>query len=136
MLPKGGNAVWGNESWAPDDRMGQRVSYGTFINFKESNSTQSPRNLTVEESLEYLLKHSDSWYKDQIDDNYSHGVAHTSAQVEVVSRLSLLRELPILAHFREFLSALSNLPRVTLQAQCKKSTDLKFLRTSSIIANG
>ncbi|MCJ1268408.1 hypothetical protein MMC22_008296 [Lobaria immixta] len=82
MLPKGGNAVWGNKTFAPDDKPGQKVSYGTFINFKESNSTQSPRNLTVEESIEYLLEHSDTWYKDQVLDNYSHGVAHTSAEVE------------------------------------------------------
>lgn len=55
MLPKGGNAVWGNATWAPDDQPGQIVSFGTFINFKESNSTQSPSNLTVEESISYLL---------------------------------------------------------------------------------
>lgn len=55
MLPKGGNAVWGNKTWAPDDHPGQTVSFGTFINFKESNSTQSPSNLTVEESISYLL---------------------------------------------------------------------------------
>ena len=82
MLPKGGNAVWGNKSWAPDDRPGQNLSFGTFINFKESNSTKSPSNLTVEESINYLLKNSDTWYRDQIIDNYSHGVAHTSAEVE------------------------------------------------------
>lgn len=82
MLPKGGNAVWGNKTFAPDDRPGQNVSYGTFINFKESNSTQSPSNLTVEESIEYLLEHSDTWYKDQVLDNYSNGVAHTTAEVE------------------------------------------------------
>ena len=50
MLPKGGNAVWGNGTWAPDDQGNQSVSFGTFINFKEINSTQTPRNLTVEES--------------------------------------------------------------------------------------
>lgn len=55
MLPKGGNAVWGNKTWAPDDQPDQTVSFGTFINFKESNSTQSPSNLTVEESISYLL---------------------------------------------------------------------------------
>ncbi len=27
-------------------------------------------------------EHSDTWYRDQILDNYSHGVAHTSAEVE------------------------------------------------------
>lgn len=82
MLPKGGNAVWGNKTWAPDDKPDQEISYGTFINFKESNSTQSPSNLTVEESISYLLDHSDGWYKDQILENYSHGVAHTTAEVE------------------------------------------------------
>ncbi len=83
MLPKGGNAVWGNETWAPDDRPDQKVSYGTFINFRESNSTHSPKNLTVDESLTYLLEHTDSWYRDQVLNNYSHGVAHTKQEVEV-----------------------------------------------------
>jgi phospholipid:diacylglycerol acyltransferase len=83
MLPKGGDAVWGNCTWAPDDRPGQVVSYGTFLNFKESNSTtDSPKNLTVSESLEYLFDHSDDWYRDQIHHSYSHGVAHTTAEVE------------------------------------------------------
>ena len=82
MLPIGGNAVWGNKTWAPDDQPGQQLSYGTFINFKESNSTQSPKNLTVEESMDYLLTKSDTWYQDQIQRSYSHGVAHTSAEVE------------------------------------------------------
>ncbi|KAI9873865.1 MAG: hypothetical protein M1830_010512 [Pleopsidium flavum] len=82
MLPKGGNAVWGNKTWAPDDLPDQKVSYGTFINFKESNSTHSPRNLTVDESLDYLLEHTDSWYKHQVLSSYSHGVAHTRAEVE------------------------------------------------------
>ncbi|KAL6721198.1 phospholipid:diacylglycerol acyltransferase [Lecanora helva] len=82
MLPKGGNAVWGNKTWAPDDRLGQNVSFGTFINFREHNSTRSPGNLTVEESIDYLLKNSDTWYQDQIENNYSNGVAHTSAEVE------------------------------------------------------
>ena len=82
MLPKGGNAVWGNKTFAPDDRPDQKTSFGTFINFKESNSTHSPRNLTVEESIDYLLEHSDRWYQDQIANSYSHGVAHTRAEVE------------------------------------------------------
>lgn len=83
MLPKGGNAVWGNETWAPDDQPGQTVSFGSFINFRESNSSHSPKNLTIEESLQYLWEHTDSWYKDQVLDNYSHGVAHTKREVEV-----------------------------------------------------
>lgn len=82
MLPKGGNAVWGNKTSAPDDAGNQTISFGTFLNFKESNSTHSPGNLTVEESLDYLLTNSDDWYEKQIHDSYSHGVAHTTAEVE------------------------------------------------------
>ena len=81
MLPKGGDAVWGNSTWAPDDVEGQRLSFGTFINFKESNSSPSPQNLTVDQSMEYLLNHSDEWYRAQVLGNYSHGVAHTAAEV-------------------------------------------------------
>ena len=83
MIPKGGEAVWGNKTWAPDDLPGQNVSFGTFINFRESNSTESPGNLTVEESIDYLLEHSDTWYKDQVLENYSHGIAQTSVEVEM-----------------------------------------------------
>ena len=87
MLPKGGNAVWGNETWAPDDRPGQNVSYGTFLNFREANSTaDSPRNLTMDESMDYLMSHTDDWYVDQVRHAYSHGVAHTAAEVEANMR--------------------------------------------------
>ncbi|KAL8915464.1 MAG: hypothetical protein Q9171_000028 [Xanthocarpia ochracea] len=82
MLPIGGNAVWGNKSFAPDDSHNQTVSYGTFINFKESNSTQSPANLTVDESHTYLMENSDTWYRDQVQSTYSYGVAHSKAEVE------------------------------------------------------
>lgn len=82
MLPIGGNAVWGNKTFAPDDRPDQAVSYGTFVNFKESNSTKSPANLTVDESHVYLLENSETWYQDQVRSSYSYGVAHTSTEVE------------------------------------------------------
>ena len=82
MLPKGGEAVWGNRTWAPDDLPKQKASFGTFINFKESNSSTSPKNLTISESLQYLWDHSDDWYQDQIRHAYSHGVAETTAQIK------------------------------------------------------
>lgn len=81
MLPMGGNAVWGNETWAPDDLPGQNASYGTFINFKPTNGT-SAKNLTVEDSLSYLFNTTEDWYVNQVKRSYSHGVAHTTAEVE------------------------------------------------------
>jgi len=82
MLPIGGNAVWGNSTWAPDDPPNANVSYGQFLNFKHQNGSEGYRNLTVEQSLTYLLNTTEDWYQDTIKGSYSHGVAHTTAEVE------------------------------------------------------
>ncbi|KKK25550.1 hypothetical protein P175DRAFT_0466329 [Aspergillus ochraceoroseus IBT 24754] len=82
MLPKGGEAVWGNSTWAPDDQPGQSMTFGNLLNFRETNSSWTRRNLTVSQSLEYLLNQSEDWYRDQVLSSYSHGVAPTAAEVE------------------------------------------------------
>ena len=86
MLPKGGEAVWGNATYAPDDLSPpeQNLTNGYFLSFKPPrNSTMTPRkNLTMTESLDYLLSSSEDWYQDQVRHSYSHGVAHTKKQVE------------------------------------------------------
>jgi phospholipid:diacylglycerol acyltransferase len=82
MLPIGGDAVWGNQTWAPDDRPGQNVSYGTFLNFKDNNYTHPAHNLTVEASMEYLFNTTEDWYQDAVKGSYSHGVAKTKAEVD------------------------------------------------------
>jgi phospholipid:diacylglycerol acyltransferase len=82
MLPMGGNAVWGNATWAPDDAPEQNTSFGEFLNFKDDNATNTYRNLTVEESLNYLMETTEPWYRDMVRKSYSHGVAHTTAEVE------------------------------------------------------
>ncbi|KAG8529332.1 uncharacterized protein KY384_005968 [Bacidia gigantensis] len=89
LLPKGGNAVWGDRTWAPDDQVGRNISYGTFLNFRDRNVTQgASRNLTIEESLEYLLSNAEDWYKSMVLENYSHGVALTTAEVEMNERIA------------------------------------------------
>ena len=82
MLPIGGEAVWGNHTWAPDDRPGQNLTFGNFINFRQSNSSNSPGNLTIGQSLPYLYDHTEQWYRDAVQQSFSHGVAHTKKQVE------------------------------------------------------
>ncbi|KAK5070529.1 phospholipid:diacylglycerol acyltransferase [Lithohypha guttulata] len=84
MLPKGGEAVWGNATWAPDDLYANNFTYGPFISFKPpQNTTLTPhKNLTMTESLDYLLDTSEDWYSDMIRSSFSHGVAHTTAEVE------------------------------------------------------
>jgi phospholipid:diacylglycerol acyltransferase len=98
MLPKGGDAVWGNATWAPDDpdpalpprdtlanstvSPPPNLSYGSFINFRDRNSTLTATNLTMVAAMSYLLNHTSAWYADQIRHSYSHGIAHTAAQVQ------------------------------------------------------
>jgi phospholipid:diacylglycerol acyltransferase len=83
MLPKGGDAVWGNATWAPDDRPEQNMSFGTFINFSDKNATTPNHNLTMEGSFKYLMMHTERWFQKMVLRNYSHGIAHTREEVEV-----------------------------------------------------
>jgi phospholipid:diacylglycerol acyltransferase len=105
MLPKGGDAVWGNLTWAPDDPEPEhppvdnstnsstpltpppRLSYGSFINFRPQNTSSPPDpampvgNLTMSSALSYLLNSTYPWYTDMIHHSYSHSIAHTAAEV-------------------------------------------------------
>ncbi|KEY64383.1 hypothetical protein S7711_06412 [Stachybotrys chartarum IBT 7711] len=88
MLPIGGNAVWGDLTWAPDDQPGQVYSYGSFLNFRVgSNWTTPDRNLTMEESMQYLMNTTEDWYQDQIKSSYSHGIAHTTAEIQANEKI-------------------------------------------------
>lgn len=87
MLPLGGDAVWGNSTWAPDDRPGQHTSFGQTISFRPDAAHPSARNMSVTQSLEYLFANTEPWYAAAVRANYSHGVAHTAAEVEANQRV-------------------------------------------------
>jgi len=83
MLPIGGDAVWGDLDGAPDDQPGQERSYGSFLNFRTGKNWTTPdRNLTVGSAMDYLFNVTEAWFNDQVRGAYSHGVAHTTAEVE------------------------------------------------------
>ncbi len=83
MLPIGGEAVWGDLNWAPDDQPGQNFSYGSLLNFRtDMNWTVPKSNMTVSESLDYLFSTADDWYTDAVMGSYSRGIAHTKAEVD------------------------------------------------------
>ncbi|KAK2015364.1 Lecithin:cholesterol acyltransferase [Colletotrichum eremochloae] len=87
MLPIGGDAVWGNSTWAPDDLPGQDFSYGSLLNFRSGmNWTTPDRNLTVELAMDYLFNTTEEWYSRNVKGAYSHGIAHTEAEVEANER--------------------------------------------------
>ena len=84
LLPMGGNAVWGDNDQAPDDEPGQQTTFGRFISFQDKNLTDARhRNMTVEESMQYLHDTAEDFYKRQIRENYSYGLAETTAEVEL-----------------------------------------------------
>lgn len=89
MLPIGGETIWGNLTWAPDDPPNATYSYGTFINYRpgDANSTTKLNNLTVEGAHGFLTAQADKWYVDMIKDAYSYGVAHTKAEVEANQKI-------------------------------------------------
>ena len=82
MLPMGGEAVWGDLNGAPDDAQGQNFTFGSFLNFKETNSSRTPGNLTAAQALPYLYEHTEEWYVRNVKRSYSHGVAHTKQEVD------------------------------------------------------
>ncbi|KAF2670994.1 Phospholipid:diacylglycerol acyltransferase [Microthyrium microscopicum] len=89
MIPIGGEAIWGNATWAPDDKPGQEASYGPFIRFRHpgENATTSYANLTVPAALPFVFGETEDWFKKMITRSYSHGVAHTKAEVDKNQKL-------------------------------------------------
>ncbi|KAF3215952.1 hypothetical protein TWF191_009117 [Orbilia oligospora] len=76
MIPKGGDAIWGNLTWAPDDQENQTTSYGNFLKFKPVNETSKfTKNMTVTGAINHLLETSEPWFREQVLGSYSHGVA-------------------------------------------------------------
>lgn len=74
MLPKGGNAVWGDENGVPD---GDDPDYMHMLNFAGNDK----QNLTVEDALELLKNTSSSAYKKMLEKNYSFNVARNKKEV-------------------------------------------------------
>lgn len=122
MLPIGGDAVWGNSTWAPDDLPGQAETFGNFLNFRYTNQSTSTKNMTVSESMDYFLNVTEDWYKRQIQSSYSTGVAHTTEEVEanekdprkwinpLESRLPLAPSLKIYCFYGWYTLSLIRLP--------------------------
>lgn len=80
MLPIGGDAIWGNATWAPDDGPGQNTSYGEFLTFRGNGD--DCRNRTVAGALPFLYDEAEEWYGSMVREQYSQGVAHSKKEVE------------------------------------------------------
>lgn len=87
MLPKGGDAIWGNHDGAPDDQavvaetINDGVTFGSFIRFKRALSELSSKNLTISDSIDYLYSQAPPWFRKRSEEHYSFGLARTPQEV-------------------------------------------------------
>lgn len=87
MLPKGGDLIWGNLTNAFEDRSEpvkhiNEVSFGNFIRFDKEVGQFSNKNLTVGESIEFILDTSPEWFNRRTREHYSYGVAKSAAELK------------------------------------------------------
>ncbi|KAH9048475.1 Lecithin:cholesterol acyltransferase-domain-containing protein, partial [Lactarius hengduanensis] len=73
---KGGNAVWGNATHAPDDGEGGHHTYGELISFRRIDPMPpgGEDNLTADEAGPWILRHTPWTFRRMIAANYSYGI--------------------------------------------------------------
>ncbi|CAK9438804.1 uncharacterized protein LODBEIA_P30280 [Lodderomyces beijingensis] len=93
MFPKGGDVIWGNLTYAPDDPVNtfetndtditmdgpKSGSFGSFIQITRKDGNEA--NFTIEQSLHELLAEAPAWYSKRVRENYSGGIARTARQL-------------------------------------------------------
>ncbi len=81
MLIKGGEDIWGNATWAPDDEDGAEDTHGHIYSFRQPEAGQHDldehtvkTNLTATEAHNFVLQHAPSSFQKMLETNYSHGI--------------------------------------------------------------
>ncbi|KAI0030015.1 phospholipid/diacylglycerol acyltransferase [Vararia minispora EC-137] len=88
MWVKGGDAIWGNSTFAPDDEDGCAHSHGELIAFREGidarnppNPLAVPSNLTASQAGTWILEHTPTTFQRMMETNYSNGIERDYAQL-------------------------------------------------------
>ncbi|ODV83233.1 hypothetical protein CANARDRAFT_9808 [[Candida] arabinofermentans NRRL YB-2248] len=85
MLPKGGELIWGDLNGAPDDNFAidkdPNETLGNFIRFTEEVGEYSKKNLSMQDSIDFLLDQGPNWFTRRTQEHYSHGVAKTKKEL-------------------------------------------------------
>ncbi|KAL0568627.1 phospholipid:diacylglycerol acyltransferase [Marasmius crinis-equi] len=80
MWVKGGDAIWGNETFAPDDESEASHTHGQLIAFRQDqeissqNLVENTRNMSAEDSGVWILAHTPSAFQKMMATNYSFGI--------------------------------------------------------------
>lgn len=109
MLIKGGNAVWGNDTWAPDDWHNSTDTHGSLYAFKKTHDKlhlgagdaaesrndsdgqpthdvsahlQVQSNLSASDALTWLLQQTPASFQRMVEQNYSNGIEYDEAKLK------------------------------------------------------
>ncbi|CAM0138431.1 unnamed protein product [Umbelopsis sp. WA50703] len=97
MLPKGGDQVWGNLTWAPDDEVNHEttgISYGAMVTFAQESPELGEdgvrsmdddgvlSNYTSQASIGLLYNSTPVEFNDQLRLNYSYGLSTSKKQLK------------------------------------------------------
>nr|VWP02474.1 Zn(2)-C6 fungal-type domain-containing protein [Ganoderma boninense] len=78
MWIKGGDDVWGNATWAPDDVSNSTHSHGTLIAFREAPSSLDEandlNNMTSNDAGTWILERTPTTFQKMLETNYSFGI--------------------------------------------------------------
>ncbi|KAI9574076.1 phospholipid diacylglycerol acyltransferase [Boletus coccyginus] len=90
---KGGDTIWGNETWAPDDEPGASHSHGALISFRREmvvangvSVAEQTKNMTAEMVENWILERTPSSFQKMLSMNYSFGIERDE---EVLTRNDL-----------------------------------------------
>ncbi|GJJ11891.1 hypothetical protein Clacol_006129 [Clathrus columnatus] len=72
---KGGDTIWGNSTWAPDDKHDSPISFGQLVSFRpEFEGYDPPSNMSTVEASDFILQQTPQYFRDMMKTNYSIGV--------------------------------------------------------------
>ncbi|KZV82876.1 LACT-domain-containing protein [Exidia glandulosa HHB12029] len=94
MWLKGGSAIWGNVTHAPDDPDGCEhtgLSHGQFVSFRphpDGAEAMEPGlgNMTVDEVSAWVLEHTPQAYQRMVASNYSYGIERDDERLKANDR--------------------------------------------------
>lgn len=117
MIPKGGEAIWGNLTWSPDDPTNdlqtdvadvsiegsKNETFGPFIRYHASKENaesitgikETKKDFTMAESIEHLLGASPEWFSNRVREQYSYGLAKTAEELEANNQIHLKWSNPL-----------------------------------------
>ena len=83
IIPKGGELIWGNSKFAPEDASNNYTStFGNFISFEKKNNNGSVHeNLTMKGAIDLMMERSPKWLQERINDQYNFDYALTPEEL-------------------------------------------------------